>query len=90
MALGIFGVPAPTTGGMRSWRCLRRGDLPGALFWNAFLVPLLALLLGSVGVLGHALCKGRELVLPVPMGKSWEVVLALAWSTKLLQGKSSW
>jgi hypothetical protein len=88
--LAACGLPAPTTGGTRAAASLLRGDFRDSLYWNAFLVPIVLLLVASGVSLSVSLMKRRRLVLPVVVARLWLVVLASAWITKLLQGRGAW
>jgi hypothetical protein len=87
---GIFGLPAPTTGGTRSVECLLAGDLPGSLLWNAMTLPILALLLVSVAILFLRLVRRRPLRFPRWMSFAWLIVLTVAWVLKLAGSSAYW
>jgi hypothetical protein len=83
--LAITGLPAPTSGGTRSVLCLLQGDWRGSLQHNAMAVPITILALGSAAwALGQAL-RRRRVRLPRGMGIVWVIVLAFAWTIKLVQ-----
>jgi hypothetical protein len=85
LLLAATGLPAPTTGGARSLRCLLSGDWRGSLHHNAMAVPIALLALGSAAwVVGQAL-RRRRMRLPRGTGIAWVVVLVLAWAIKLVQ-----
>ena len=87
---GIFGLPAPTTGGTRSIRCLLRGDFAESLHWNAMALPILAVFFVSVGILLLQLLRRRPLRLPSFMNWSWFIVLVTAWVLKLTGSPAWW
>ncbi len=91
-ALFLFftGLPAPTTGGLRSLGCLSRGDWLGSLHHNAMAIPMTLMAVGCAAWgIGLAYCR-RPVCLPRGMGLAWVFVLVLAWSIKLLQALHEW
>ena len=87
---GIFGLPAPTTGGTRAMVCLLAGDLTGSLAWNAMALPILALFVYSVGLLLTQFIRRRRLRLPAWAFPAWFLVLAIAWVLKLTGSSAYW
>jgi hypothetical protein len=83
--LALTGLPAPTTGGTRSLLCLLRGDWRGSLYYNAMTVPIALLGIVSTAWPIVQVVRGRRVHLPRGIGLAWVVVLALAWSIKLVQ-----
>jgi len=88
--LEVFGLPAPTTGCMRSLVALMRGDIKDSIFWNAFLIPILFLLAASAVTLSKKIICGRPIILPYQLGRLWILVLGLAWLMKFFMGPESW
>lgn len=87
--LAVAGIPAPTTGCTRAAVALWHGDLRLSLFWNAFLIPIVLLLLASGTSLAKAFVRKNRLILPAAIARLWLAVLASAWITKLLQGREA-
>lgn len=83
--LAFTGLPAPTTGGTRSVGCLLRGDWQGSLHHNAMTIPVTLMAIGCAVWVTVLVSRRRQIRLPRGMGLAWVVLLALAWSIKLLQ-----
>ena len=83
--LAVTGLPAPTTGGIRSVSCLLRGDWLGSLHHNAMTIPMSILAIGCVGWAMILASRRGQVRLPKGIGLAWVVLLAMAWSIKLLQ-----
>ncbi len=83
--LAVTGLPAPTTGGVRSVGCLLRGDLLGSLQHNALAIPMTIMAIGCALSTVEQAYRRRQVRLPRSIGLAWVVVLALAWSIKLFQ-----
>jgi hypothetical protein len=86
----LTGLPAPSTGCTRSLRCFLQGQPWEALRWNAFSVPLTAMLALSVGWLAVCLLLRRKLLLPSCFLHIWSALLVLAWASKFCIGPSYW
>lgn len=86
----ITGLPCPTTGMTRSGFALLRGDIQRSLFWNAFTVPLMVLLLATMFRMMVAYKNQQRLVLPVGWGWVWAALLLAAWFGKAITGPESW
>lgn len=84
------GWPCPTTGGTRSLAALLDGDWSLSLRLNAMTVPILALLVLSLGWLAAQAVRRRRLRLPQALFWAWLSVLALAWVLKLAGGSQYW
>src|SRR5207253_3413552 len=83
--LAFTGLPAPTTGGTRSLIQLCRGDWRGSLHYNPMAVPIILVLIATVGWLACQLVKRQRLYLPRASWLAWLFVLAVAWVVKLTQ-----
>ncbi len=59
MLRGLIGLPAPTTGGTRSFLALLQGHLTASLYYNPMTLPILALLLVT---LGQVIWRGRAIL----------------------------
>lgn len=88
--LGVFGIPAPTTGMTRALRALWQGDGWGSLRWNPCAVPLAALYAGTLGYVAWRLRRRQSPLLPAWMGWAWLVLLLGGWLVKLVQGPAWW
>jgi hypothetical protein len=88
--LGVFHIPAPTTGMSRSCLALLGGNLREFFLWNPFTVPILALFVCSICVLTWRLVSARRACLPPWFLKAWIGVLLAAWVTKLALGSAWW
>ena len=87
---GLTGLPAPTTGGTRSFCCLLHGDWRGSLLYNAMTLPILALFVFSVGLILSQLLRRRRLRLPSWTAWAWLIVLVTAWVVKLTGSPEYW
>ncbi len=86
----LTSLPCPTTGGTRAFACLLRGDLAGSLHYNAMMIPLTILFLGTVwGQLARWLA-GKRLVMPRWSVTAWGALLAVAWILKLASDPVTW
>jgi len=85
LLLALTGLPAPTTGGCRSIACIFQGDWMGTLKCNAMAIPLSLLTIACVAWPAIQFYLGRPIRLPSGTGLAWVIVLALAWSIKLIQ-----
>ena len=83
--LAVTGLPAPTTGGTRSIGCLLRGDWNGSLHHNAMTIPMTLMAIGCAAWIMVLASRRRQVCLPRGVGLAWVVLLAVAWSIKLLQ-----
>lgn len=83
--LAVTGLPAPTTGGVRSLICLFCGDWLGSLHYNAMTIPMTVMAIGCAAWVMFLASRRRQIHLPQGMGLAWVVLLAVAWSIKLLQ-----
>ncbi len=83
--LAVTGLPAPTTGGVRSVACLLRGDWLDSLHHNALAIPMAIMAIGCASWAVGQAYRRRQVRLPRSIGLAWVVVLALAWSIKLFQ-----
>src|SRR5262245_51419938 len=75
----LVGLPAPSTGCMRSLDSLARGQIVDSLLWNPFCLPLTALFVLSIVWVAVRLLQRERLVLPSCFLPLWVTVLALAW-----------
>lgn len=83
--LAITGLPAPTTGGTRSFKCLLAGQWQASLAHNPFTVPMLVLLMVSLTCPIFQYLTGRRINLPRKVVVAWCLVLVAAWLFKLIQ-----
>ena len=83
--LALTGLPAPTTGGIRSIVCLMHGDWIGSLHNNAMTIPMTVMAITCAFWATGQAYFGHQVRLPKGMGLAWAVVLTLAWSIKLIQ-----
>lgn len=88
--LGLFGIPAPTTGMTRSVLALFSGELSVSLRWNPFTLPVIFLFVYSLVIAGGNLCFRRDANLPRSLVLGWIICLAGAWFFKLWQGPDFW
>jgi hypothetical protein len=84
MLTGLTGLPAPTTGGTRSIAALLGGDLPKSLYYNPMTLPILGLLVLTVGQVWF---KGRG---DDWLVSAWTIALSVAWLVKLLSPPDTW
>jgi hypothetical protein len=83
LLLALTGVPAPTTGGVRSLAALAQGDWRSSLALNALALPMAALFLWCVARLGCCALRRERLALPRWVLPAWICVLSGAWVLKL-------
>lgn len=88
--LGVFGIPAPTTGMTRACRALFADNIMASLSWNAFTLPLIALFAWSFARFLQGVFRGHFTPLSRLVVWLWIFVLTGAWVTKLLQGPAWW
>jgi len=86
----FLGIPCPTTGGMRSFLSLLRGEFYASVLWNPFTIPILILVAFSSQKLLVAALRRKELLLPNWLGAAWGSVLVAAWLAKFLLGRAYW
>ena len=86
----MTGLPCPTTGGVRSARQLLRGEMAESLRWNPMTAPMAALFLASVAWPVARLLRRRRPSLPMWIFWCWVVLLATAWTCKLLGDRQYW
>lgn len=82
--LAITGLPAPTTGGVRSLAALGRGDWRASLEWNALALPMAGLFVFCLGSLAWCAARRSRLRLPPWTLAAWIGVLSGAWLVKLV------
>ena len=85
LLLALTGLPAPTTGGTRSIVCLLQGDWNASLKYNAMVIPMSLLTIACVAWPTAQFYLRRPIRLPRGTGLSWVIILALAWSIKVIQ-----
>ena len=83
--LAMTGMPAPTTGGTRSFLCLMRGDFFGSLHHNPMSIPIACMTVYSLMIVGVQAVRHEHVRLSNRIGVTWVAVLSLAWILKLLQ-----
>ncbi len=89
LLVGIFGIPAPTTGLTRSLGELLQGNFDAALLWNPFTIPICLLFIATIcWALSIALRRRRSL--PAPIVRIWLTLLAAAWIAKFIIGPEYW
>lgn len=88
--IGIFGIPAPTTGMTRSTFAFLRGDWRDAFLWNPFTLPFYGVLLWTTVELVLRLAKHQRPTLSKPLVIAWPVMLLAAWITKFAMGSDWW
>lgn len=86
----LSGLPAPSTGCVRSLDSLLHGDFQLSFYWNPFSLPITGLFALSVGWLAVRGIRGKELLLPSCFLPAWVVLLLLAWIAKFMVGPSFW
>lgn len=88
--LGVFGIPAPTTGMTRSTMAFLEGKWSTAFLWNPFTLPFYAVLLWTaIEITRKSFCK-RRLVFSKPLLIAWCGILAAASITKFAMGPQWW
>ncbi|MCF7854425.1 MAG: DUF2752 domain-containing protein [Candidatus Pacebacteria bacterium] len=88
--LGVFGVPAPTTGMTRSWVALLKGKTLLSLLWNPFSVPVAGLFACSLSVLVRNILLRQNHSLHPRIAIAWIVLLGASWIVKLVLGAAWW
>lgn len=86
----LLGIPAPTTGGLRSIRYLLQGDLALSIQANAFGIPLTLLFFMTLGLTFLQIVRNQRLSLPRWNVAAWAIVLSLAWVFKLFGDREFW
>lgn len=90
IAIGVFHIPAPTTGMTRSFFCFLKGDFFTSLKWNPFTIPLILLLAWSLLSLIKQVVKKEKLNLNRVQVTAWLFILVTAWLFKLIQSPAWW
>ena len=90
MIKGLLGIPAPTTGGTRSFYALQAGDWRGSLYYNPMLVPILILLVLSLAAPVVNRLRGRRIEAGNWLLYAWLGVLGVGWGVKLLGPTGAW
>lgn len=88
--LGVFGIPAPTTGMTRSTLAFLRGDWTAAFLWNPFTLPFCGILWWTLLEVGARWIRKQRLLLSKPLVLAWVIMLVAAWITKLAMGPTWW
>jgi hypothetical protein len=88
--LAITGLPAPTTGMSRALHALMNGQWRESAAYNALTLPILGLTVVSLGHAALQRQRGRPLVLPRWIVRSWALVLVVAWILKLAGPRQYW
>ncbi len=88
--LGVFGIPAPTTGMTRSTMAFLEGNWSTAFLWNPFTLPFYAVLIWTALEIARKSVRKRRLVLSKPLIFAWGGMLLAAWITKLAMGPQWW
>ena len=88
--LGIFGIPAPTTGMTRSTLAFLNGDWGEAFLWNPFTILFHLILAWTAVEITSTLLRRQRLALSKPLAVTWPVMLLAAWITKLAMGSQWW
>lgn len=88
--LFMTGLPAPTTGGTRAIVQLSQGDWRQSLRYNAMALPLIFLLVLSLGWLACQAFARKRLNLPLAVFWAWVMVLGVAWVLKLVGDPMYW
>ena len=88
--IGVFGVPAPTTGMTRSTLAILEGNWGAAFQWNPMTLPFYLVLVWT-GVEGVCkLAKKRPFVLSAALVVTWASILLVAWIAKFALGPKWW
>ena len=85
----LTGLPAPTTGGLRSIGALCHGKWRESLRWNAMAVPLMLMLPASMLAVVVGWEKHRRVRLPPVLFRAWGVCLIAAWLLQLANPRFS-
>ena len=88
--LGVFGLPAPTTGMTRSTLSFASGDWAHAFLWNPFTPCFYGLLLWTAVEVAVKFRRKARLLLSAPLVLAWVSVLLAAWGVKFLLGPQWW
>ena len=88
--LGVFGIPAPTSGMTRSTLALLDGDWSAAFLWNPFTLPFYAVLAWTAIEVTARLLRKQRLVISKPLAITWPTILLAAWITKFVLGPQWW
>lgn len=88
--VGVFGIPAPTTGMTRSTLAFLRGDWTSAFLWNPFTLPFYLVLVWTGVEVASQLIRRQRLVISKPLVLTWPAMLLAAWITKLALGSQWW
>jgi hypothetical protein len=88
--LGVFGIPAPTTGMTRSTLAMLDGNWDTAILWNPFTLPFCLVLAWTVIEVFANLLRRQRLVLSKPLTVAWPAMLLAAWIAKFAIGPQWW
>ncbi len=84
MLTGLTGLPAPTTGGTRSFRALLAGDVATSLYFNPMAAPIVALIIVTIFQIVR-FGRAKRWVFG-----AWVAILSLAWVLKLASPIETW
>lgn len=90
IVMGLWEIPAPTTGMTRSTLALAEGDWAASLLWNPWTLPFLGVITWTMAEFVWKAVTVRRLVLSRALTLVWPAVLGLAWVTKLVMGSRWW
>jgi len=88
--LWAFGIPCPTTGSLRSFHALLRGNLSQSFLINPLMPVYSLLFMYSLVVLAVRVMRGQQLVLGPCVGWLWWTSLILGWAAKFALGREYW
>lgn len=88
--IGIFGIPAPTTGMTRSTLAFVHGDWVRAFLWNPFTLPFYFLLVWSAFEIFGKIIRKQKLLFSRTLVSIWIIILIGAWITKLAMPSQWW
>jgi hypothetical protein len=88
--LGVFGIPAPTTGMIRSTMAFLHGDWNSAFLWNPFTLPFYFVLAWTALEISLRFLRKQRLVISKPLTITWPAMLLAAWIAKFAIGPQWW
>jgi len=86
----LTGIPSPTTGGVRSFIALCRGQFLQSFLYNPLLPVYLFLFCYSIAVLLYQWMGRKRLALSPWIAWAWCLLLLLGWAAKLALGRQYW
>lgn len=84
------GIPAPTTGGTRSFMLLVKGDIAQSFLYNSMTVPYLGLMGVSALFICHNFFAHGKWRIPHGLFLAWVVALLLGRIAKFVIGPAYW